>query len=463
MDEGERRASVYSVQAVREPRLMGRQNRRESVAGISSPAQQGTPCQGPTAEAATLSVLFVIGDLDVGGTERHLSELAAALARQGVHTVVYTLTHEGRLAPALERAGVQILAPPAPHWLRRLPSAIGRTVLLCLTALTLWREMWSLRPDIVHFFLPVAYLIGGLVSLAAPAQIRVMSRRSLNDYQRRHPFAARLELWLHRRMTVILGNSRAVVEQLRAEGVPAEKLRLIYNGIDLSPFAARPARERVRGGLGLRPDALVLITVANLIPYKGHADLLCALANARNDLGPEWRLLCVGRDTGIGDTLKAQAEVLGISDRVLWLGEREDVPALLGAADIGILCSHQEGFSNSVLEGMAAGLPMIVTEVGGNAEAVVDGQTGLVVPAHDPDGLGRAICALAADPGRRAAFGFAGRRRVETLFSLDRCVAAYEEMYQGLTGGAGLGDTGLSEKAGSGAEADSPQRRFSGR
>lgn len=407
------------------------------------------------------SILFVLGDLDIGGAERHLAQIAPALKRDGFRPAIYVLTHKGRLAHTLEAAGVDVVAPPLSAWTRRLPARLRRLLLLPLTGFALWRIMR--RRQIVHFFLPAAYLIGGLVSLAAPAQIRVMSRRSLNDYQRRHPFAARLELWLHRRMTVILGNSRAVVEQLRAEGVPAEKLRLIYNGIDLSAFAALPARERVRGGLGLRPDALVLIAVANLIPYKGHADLLCALANARNGLGPEWRLLCVGRDTGIGDALKAQAEALEIDDRVLWLGEREDVPALLGAADIGILCSHQEGFSNSVLEGMAAGLPMIVTEVGGNAEAVVDGQTGLVVPAHDPDGLGRAICALAADPGRRAAFGFAGRRRVETLFSLDRCVAAYEEMYQGLTGGAGLGDTRLSEKAGSGAEADSPQRRFSGR
>ena len=115
-----------------------------------------------------------------------------------------------------------------------------------------------------------------------------------------------------------------------------------------------------------------------------------------------------------------------------WLGQRDDAPALLAAAGVGILCSHQEGFSNSILEGMAAGLPMLVTDVGGNAEAVVDGETGLVVPAHDPARLGAALASLAGDPAPRRAMGAAGRRRAAEHFSLDECVAAYERLYEGL-------------------------------
>ena len=286
------------------------------------------------------------------------------------------------------------------------------------------------RPDVVHFFLPAAYLVGGIASLGAPVRRRVMSRRSLNDYQRDHPALARLERLLHRRMDAVLGNAQAVVDQLRQEGAPAARLGLIYNGID--PASAADRRGEVRGRLGIAEDSLVAVLVANLIAYKGHADLLRGLAAERARLPPGWTLLCVGRDDGIGAELRALARHLGVAEQVRWLGQRDDASALLAAADIGILCSHQEGFSNAILEGMAAGLPMLVTDVGGNAEAVVDGETGLVVPAHDPAHLGAALASLAGDPARRRAMGAAGRRRVSEHFSLDACVAAYERLYEGL-------------------------------
>ena len=183
-------------------------------------------------------------------------------------------------------------------------------------------------------------------------------------------------------------------------------------------------RLRQPGGLGL--------LVANLIAYKGHADLLQALGRVRDDLPEGWVLLCAGRDDGPGDDLKAAATALGIGGGVRWLGERSDVPTLLACADIGLLCSHQEGFSNSILEGMAAGLPMIVTDVGGNPESVVDGVTGMVAPPRDPRALGDAILALARDPERRKAMGEAGRRRAVESFSLEACVARYERLYDTL-------------------------------
>lgn len=374
-----------------------------------------------------IAVLAVVGSLDVGGAERHLVQVLPRLDRARFRPAVFCLTHRGALAGDLEAAGVPVIAPE--RW-----TASDNTFMKAYGGVAaLWRLRRTLRvsrPDVVHFFLPAAYLIGGLASLGAPIR-RVMSRRSLNDYQRQHPAVARLERLLHRRMVAVLGNARAVVEQLRAEGVPAARLGLIYNGIDPGA-AATGRRDEIREALGIAADATVLILVANLIAYKGHADLLRALAAACDRLPPGWTLLCVGRDDGIGAALKALARDLGIGERVRWLGQRDDGPALLAAADVGVLCSHQEGFSNSILEGMAAGLPMVVTDVGGNAEAVVDGETGLVVPAHDPARLGAALATLAADPARRRAMGAAGRRRVAEHFSLDACVAAYERLYEGL-------------------------------
>ncbi len=174
--------------------------------------------------------------------------------------------------------------------------------------------------------------------------------------------------------------------------------------------------------------------VANLFAYKGHADLLLALAGRRDQLPDGWVLLCIGIDKGQGEALKRQSEQLGLSKNIHWLGERDDVTDLLAASDLSLLVSHEEGFSNAVLEGMAAGLSMVVTDVGGNPEAVIDGETGLVVPAHDPEALGAAVVRLAGDRGLRTRFGEAGLKRFQEKFTLARCVQRYVVLYRGLMG-----------------------------
>ncbi len=378
------------------------------------------------------TLLVVIGDLDLGGAERHLAQVLPRLPRDRYRVLVYTLSHKGALAPQLEAAGISVVEPPGSAFLRRwLGRRVRRTLLLAVSAARLFVLMLRERPAVVHLFLPEAYIVGALCALAARCPARVMSRRSLNVYQNAYPLARRVERWLHPRMQAILGNSAAVVGELRAEGAPPDRLGLLYNGVDVAPLAVEPGVAREQ--LGIADDALVMLLVANLIAYKGHTDLLQALGRVRGDLPEGWVLLCAGRDDGPGGDLKAEAAALGIGGGVRWLGERSDVPTLLACADIGLLCSHQEGFSNTILEGMAARLPMIVTDVGGNPESVVDGVTGMVVPPRDPRALGDAILALARDPERRMAMGEAGRRRAVESFSLETCVARYERLYDALT------------------------------
>jgi glycosyltransferase involved in cell wall biosynthesis len=377
-------------------------------------------------------IVVVTGDLGVGGTERHLVQALPPLRDLGFHPVVYTLTHRGALAPVLEAAGINVVAPPWSEALRSFPGALRKPLIIVLTVVRLAWLLHRRHTQIVHFFLPASYIIGGIVSLVTGPSLRVMSRRSLNDYQRRHRLAAPIEHWLHRRMSAVLGNSCAVVAQLLVEGVPSDRLGLIRNGVDLAVFAGVPTRAAMRDVLGLAPDALVLVLVANLIPYKGHADLIDAFGEIRDALPADWSLLCVGRDDGIGASLRAQAERLGIAPHLRWLGQRNDVPALLGAADIAVLSSHEEGFSNAILECMAAALPVVATDVGGNAEAVSDRETGLLVPPKAPDMLARAILELARSPDLRRQLGAAGRARVERLFSLQSSVDAYAALYAAL-------------------------------
>lgn len=377
------------------------------------------------------SILFVIGDLDVGGTERHLLQILPQLAHTNLSPAVYTLTHKGELAPFLEQQGVRVIAPPLSLLTRRLPRRARRLVSPPLSFAGLLFTLLKNRPKIVHFFLPAAYLLGGLTSLLVPLDGRVMSRRSLRDYQAKHQCATRIERWLHRRMTASLGNSKAVVEQLAEEGVPGDRLGLIYNGIDINHYRALPDRTELRQSLGIGNEVLVLVMVANFIPYKGHEDLLQALSSIRLELPPSWVILLVGGG-GYEDVIRNRAAALSLDQHVRHLGARSDIPQILATADIGILCSHQEGFSNSVLEGMAAGLPMVVTDVGGNPEAVVDGENGLVVPPQAPGALAAALLSLARDGDRRRQMGAAGQRRAEALFSNDKCVAKYAALYDGL-------------------------------
>lgn len=371
-------------------------------------------------------LVVAVGSLDVGGAERHLLQVLPRLAAGGLDVRVVTLHRRGMLADELERRGVPVLQPALPAWL-----AAWRP--LRAVAVIVWyvRLFARIRPHIVHAFLPEAYICAGLAAVIAGVPIRVMSRRSLNHYQRSHPFTASLERWLHRRMTAVLGNSNAVRRDLRREGVPESRLGLIPNGVDVEIF--RPMdRLTARRTLDLPDDALVLVCIANLIPYKGHADLFAALGLIKDRLPDGWLLVLVGRDEGAGAQLRDQARQQGIADNILWFGERNDVPDIFAASDVGLLCSHEEGFPNAVLEGQASGVPMIVTDVGGSPEAVADGQTGLVVRERTPAAIAGAVLALSEDPALRAAMGRQARTRVRESFSLNACVERYERLYDRL-------------------------------
>ncbi len=369
-------------------------------------------------------VLFVMPTLQVGGTERQVALLADTLRRRGMRIAVYSFA-DGAVRGQIERSGVTvILSPLSPATLVGLLS----------TAVHLFWFLLTRRPCIVQFFLPAAYLVGAPAAILTGIPIRVMSRRSLNSYQRSR-LIRWLEKGLHRRMQAVLGNSRCVVAQLRQEGVPAKRLGLIYNGIEAAQFSNRAARGACRAELGVPVDAVALCIVANLIPYKGHADLIDALALAAAELPRDWRLLVIGRDDGIGLRLREQAKRLGLEPHIIFLGAQDDVAPFLAASDIGILCSHQEGLSNAVLEGMAAGLPMIVSAVGGNPEIVVDEESGLVVPARDAKGLADAIVRLANNPALCARFGAAGRQRVKKHFTVVAFAERHQALYDALRSG----------------------------
>jgi glycosyltransferase involved in cell wall biosynthesis len=377
-----------------------------------------------------MRIIYVIWYLELGGAEQHLLRVTSELRRRGFLPEVFALSLQGSLLPAFAEHGVPVHGVTLPEWLTRLlrfKPIISGLRLFC-SAIALLRLYWQ-RPAAVHFFLPSAYLIGGLVSVLAPRMLRIMSRRSRNHYQSKHPYLRRIEYWLHCRMDYICGNSQAVIEDLLEEGVAPDQLRLIYNGISLDTFRPVGERNTVRASLGISEHALVFVMVANLIPYKGHSDLIKAFTLIADQLPAGWVCLCAGRDDGIGLALREQVGKQGFHDNIRFVGSRRDIADILCAADIGILCSHEEGFSNAVIEGMACGLPMVVSDVGGNSEAVVHDRTGFVVPAKDAQTLAQALVKLALDEETRQAMGKLGRQRVEQNFSMTTCIDRYVSLY----------------------------------
>jgi glycosyltransferase involved in cell wall biosynthesis len=388
---------------------------------------------------------ILVNDLGVGGTETHLSRILPVLVRQyGWEVKLFLFSDQLDLAPALYDVGVKIYYPKLPAWLKRLCGKKGTRVLNSFVGFCqAFFDFCIDRNSITHFFLARAYIVGMCAALLArlPAD-KYMSRRSLNDYQYSVLGARHIERWLHKKMRKILVNSQRITDQLVAhEGVSVDKIVKIYNGLQKIPACYEDRalyREALINEHGFSPDTWIFITVANLIPYKGHVDLLSALSQLKPEDtgGRPWRLLCVGTDAGSGYAaqLRQQALALGVGDKINWLGKKSTVFSLYAGSDIGFLCSYRnEGFSNALLEGMAIGLPLIVTDVGGNAEAVVHKETGLVVPPQNPQALASAISCLCKNPNTISIYGKAGRQRVQERFSLSQCVSAYHAVYTSIS------------------------------
>jgi glycosyltransferase involved in cell wall biosynthesis len=214
-------------------------------------------------------------------------------------------------------------------------------------------------------------------------------------------------------------------------GYPLDSIRVIRNGIDTTRF--RPdRREGARRSLGCDPRDVVIGTAGRLVPVKDHATLLNALALLRSQ-GIRFRAIIAG-DGPLRQGLDALAQSTGIADAVEFVGERSDMEDVMAAYDIFALSSTSEGLSNTVMEAMATGLPVVATHVGGTDELVEQGTTGLLVPASDPRAFAGALAELIKGEARRQSMGRAGRERVQRDYSLDRMVRAYEELYLGLSG-----------------------------
>ena len=368
----------------------------------------------------------MIGTLDVGGAERQLVEIASHLNRQFSPSVC-CLSSEGPLADELKKAGV----PVTSIGLKGIRSERGFGKLRALFSVPFGlvrflRHVRREQPAILHGLLFHAYVLGAFAGRWNRVPAVVASRRSLGHFKNNR-FVFRLAERLANRWThLVIANSEAVRQDtLSAENLSADEVIVIHNGLDTSLYD-RPADATLKEQLATAAGPVVVV-VANLIGYKGHRFFLEAWARVCEKI-PHATALLVGEGPVRGEC-EQQVRDLGLDDRVRFLGRRRDIPAILSIADLAVQPSLEEGFCNAILEAMAAGLPVVATDVGGNREAVADRETGVLVPPGDSKRLEAAMLDVLTSPDRGRAMGLAGRRRAADRFERTKMVAAYERVY----------------------------------
>jgi|SRR6516162_7102669 glycosyltransferase involved in cell wall biosynthesis len=355
----------------------------------------------------TIRVVHLVTSLNIGGLEMVVLNLARYADRRRFDLRVLCLEESGILAPRIESLGVPVesVGPPSLSRLRRL--------------IRLSIRLGQMQPHILHTHNMMPHYFGAAAATVARVPVLIHTKHGRNNPELpRRVMLNRWASYLSSRVVAVSEDSADVARKI--ERVPDGKLTVIRNGINLEGF---PPHHRQSAGKRV-------INVARLNFIKDQATLLRA-ARLVADADPEFRLDIIGDGPARGELL-ALREDLSLGDRVCFLGERMDVAGCLAACDLFVLSSETEGLSLTLLEAMAAGLPIVATAVGGNREVVVEGETGLLVPAKSPQALAHAIRCLLCDPARLLRMGRAARAQVEKEFDMRQVVVKYETLYREL-------------------------------
>jgi glycosyltransferase involved in cell wall biosynthesis len=369
---------------------------------------------------------LLIRSLDYGGAERHLLTLSRALDKERFSVTVLHFYPGGRLADELKASGVQLISL----------DKTGRWDVLRFSR-RLVRQLKIIRPDVVHSFLVEPNLLTVFLKPMFPGARVVWGVRASRIHFEHYDWFSRLNFRLQcffsRFADLIIFNSERGRAFHLAEGFPADRSIVIYNGIDANRFKPDDeAGRELRARLGVGADTPLVGHVGRLDPMKDHPTLLRAAAlvcRERSDV----RFLCVGRgdDEDYSEGLRRLAAELGISDKIIWAGARSDMPAVYSSLDLLVSSSFSEGFPNVIGEAMACGVPCVVTDTGDSA--LIVGETGLVVEPRNPSALARAIISLMEqDPQER---GRRARARILENFSVERMTAETERAIKAAASG----------------------------
>lgn len=384
------------------------------------------------------NVLFIIDSFEQGGSERQAMQLLTQLHTSGKCRVqLACLQNRGSLRAEADQLGLGEIHEYA------LNSFYDLNFIQQLRRLV--RFIRENKIDVVHTHCFYTNIFGMTGAFLASVRARVTSKGETDGF--RSPMQKRAERTAFRLCHRVIANCLVVQNQLIREGVSPSKIIQHYNGLDLDRLRVRDGlgREETLAEFGLPANRRYISIVANLRnPVKDHPMFLRAAARVRAAV-PDAGFAIAGEGELI-ESLRDLAGQLGIDDDVFFLGRCDRVADLLFASDVGVLSSKAEGFANAILEYMAAGLPVVATDVGGAREAIAEGETGYTVASGDDQKMAGRIIELLSDPGRAREMGERGKVIAAERFSCDRHLQNTLELYDELLENPKSAQSGISRE-----------------
>ena len=377
------------------------------------------------------TVWILVLALSVGGAERTIVDLVNGLDRDRYDVTIWSVFDTNPLAADLaDDVPIETLGVTATHGDERYEiTGAANPIQYALAPLAFLRAVRRHRPDVLHSFLVYDNFTARIAGLVSSETTVITGERGFHNSSRRLVKAAdRATIGLS---DVVVSNSRSGAHYYADRGVDRESLRVVPNGRDLSTYRDASG-EGLRDELDVPPDAPLVGTVGRLVERKGHYDLLRAWTTVVERV-PDAHLVVVGHGPEC-DGLDTAARTLGVDERVRLTGAREDVPALLDVFDVFAFPSHWEGLPGALQEAMAAGLPIVATEIDGTDELVTHGETALLVPPHDPTALAVAIQQVLADRGVATALGERARSVAFERYTREAMVERFQRLYAEVAG-----------------------------
>ena len=361
-----------------------------------------------------VKIVLVTDSLPRGGAERQLALLAEHLQAFGYVTSVVVLYDDGWWSDYLIGKGIDVECMGF-----KAPPLINRRIVGPF--LKLVKKLKSEKPDIVISNLYRASIWTAIASRIAGVPIVISRRGDCGFVRSLNPFPRLLERCAIRFTDYFVAVSQAVAEETRLEGVPAKKIGIVYNGVELpSEDKHQPSNEVVTIGF-----------LAKMASIKDPLTLIRALKIVANQF-PSIMCKIAGSDGGCEKEVRSEISKLCLEGTVIFTGAIEDTTTFLRSIDIGVLCSRTEGFPNTILEYMAFAKPVIATNVGGVTEVVIDGETGFLFEPGDYEKLAEALLKLINDRPTAAKMGLAGQKRVAEMFSIPGSMHNWNNLIQKL-------------------------------
>ena len=363
-----------------------------------------------------IKVLHLITSLEVGGAQHGLLLGLPRFNTDRYEHIICSLMNRIPMADQFRESGIEV-------------HSLGLNRRTDLSVLVRLRKlMKKVRPDILHTYLLHANVLGRIVGRLVGIPVIIGSERTIGQAGPCGRLATKLSNPLTNAVEV---NSELGARSIAIDlGVPPDKIEVVRSGVDLKKFGHSTNRAAVRSQMGLKKGQHLVLYVGRLRAVKGIEYGLRAFAAAQSQLSSMH--MALAGEGELLDHLKNIVRELNVSDHVTFLGVRNDLPDLLSGADSVLMPSLKEGFPRTAIEAMAAGKPIIATNVGGTSEAIIDGETGILIPAKNIEVMTSTLLRLVNDKDLQLKLGEAGRQRSTNNYSVNNYVTRLDELYRKL-------------------------------